>query len=59
MKYFSNEDHIYYTWTHIPVNRLDIQNFEELSVIENELVIKSYDYFAWKIDEVIIFDENY
>ena len=59
MKYFSNEDHIYYPWTHVSINSLDIKDFDDLTEKENELLLAANEFFYWSIDKDTVFDENY
>lgn len=58
-KYSGDKDYIYYPGTDIPINKLGIKSKVELEEEEQNLLLRSYEYFHKNLSEDTIFDENY
>ncbi|MFH1284714.1 MAG: Fic family protein [Candidatus Peregrinibacteria bacterium] len=59
MKYYSDEDYIYYPDTNIPINRLGVMNADEIEELENRLFLKTYEHFHKNLDKKTIFNQKY
>jgi len=59
MKYFSDQDYIYYPSSTVPVNKLGIKNSKEIDELEAQLFIKTYEHFHEQLDDKTVFDQKY
>jgi len=59
MKYFPPSSHIYYENSDVAINKLDIKDLEIITEIEKELIITAYETLHTKLDEAVIFNEDY
>lgn len=59
MKYSSDKNYIYYPNTNIPINKLGIENSEEIEELETQLFLKTYEYFHKNLNEKTIFNQKY
>jgi len=59
MKYYSYKNFIYYPNSHIPINKLDIMDVEEIEELENQLFLKTYEYFHENLSLNTIFNKKY
>ena len=59
VKYFSDNQHIYYPNTNIAINKFNIQDSDELFEMETQILEKNYIHFHSKLNDETIFDEAY
>lgn len=59
MKYFSDKNYIYYPNTNVPVNKLGIENTEEIEELETQLFLKTYEHFHKNLNRKTIFNQKY
>ena len=59
MKYYSDDNYIYYEKSRVPINTMGIKDIEEIEELENQLFIKSYEYFHKSLNVSTKFNEAY
>ncbi|MBT3864827.1 cell filamentation protein Fic [Candidatus Peregrinibacteria bacterium] len=59
MKYDSDKDYIYYPGSTVPVNKLEIENAEEIEALETQLFLKTYEHFHESLNENTLFNQKY
>ena len=59
IKYSSNDDHVYYPSTSVPVNKMCIMDEDTLVKLESDLILRAYEHFHIRMQEWTLFSEDF